>query len=79
MGEDLVLQFLGVEVVLAQEGIDGRLLVEVDDGAGSVFVGDAELLAGVGGARRFQDVDTEEEVCFAVGDGAGRGVEGLRD
>ena len=53
VAEDLVPELVGVEVGLAEEGVDGRLLVEVDDGAGAVPGGDAELFAGVDGPRAF--------------------------
>src|SRR5205823_3797595 len=65
---------LRVEVVLAEEGVNRRLFVHVEDGGGEIFGGDAELGARVGGAGGFEDVDAEEEVGAAVGDGACGGI-----
>ena len=64
--ESWLAELIGVEVVFSQEGVDRRLLVEVQDGGGAVLVGDAESLARVGGAGGFEDIDTQQQVCLSV-------------
>src|SRR5947207_2998472 len=43
--EDVFAQGVGIEVFLAQEGVDGGLAVAVEDGAGAFGRGDAKLVA----------------------------------
>ena len=61
----------GVEVALAEQRQHGRLLVLVQHCGGAVFVGHAKLFARIHSPGGFEDVDTEEQVGAAVGDGTG--------
>jgi len=63
VGEDFILQLLGLEVGLAQQRVNRRLLVQVDHRAGAFPGGDAELLARVDGADAFEDVDGEQKTA----------------
>ena len=48
--------------------------MHVEHGRGEFFGGDAELRARVGGAGRFENIDAQQQISAAVGDGTGRWV-----
>jgi hypothetical protein len=71
---DLLAEDVRIEVLGAQQGVDRRLLVEIEHGAGVLRRGDAELLARIDGAGGLENVQTQQQVGAPVGNGAGGGI-----
>ena len=73
MLEDFFAQSVRVEIMLAKQGIDRRLLIRVEHRGSLLRRRHAELLARIDRASRLQNIHAQQQIGPAIRNGAGGG------